>query len=157
RSPEVELSKSQEHPLPLVFEIFHYLSLPDSRDMACTVIQALGDKFDLLAYYSDFRVDNQEAGTPSNGPLGGGPGGGAVTGIGAQQRGLENYCSQGRFQWGYIQPVYAGSNQAQERPPEGLADTNPRNLMAYAHQVGERTPDGKIPPYDYAMSQIGHE
>ena len=39
------------------------------------MIKALGDKFDLLAYYSDFRIDNPEAGTSSNGPLGGGPGG----------------------------------------------------------------------------------
>lgn len=159
RSPAVHLSslKRQDSPFPVVYESFHYLALPNPRDLACTVIQALGDKFDFLVYYSDFRVDNQEAGTPSNGPLGGGPAGGAVTGIGANQRGLESYCSQGRFQWEFIQPVYAGSNQMQERPPDGLTDTNTRDIVTYAHQLGERTPDGKIPPYDYAMSQIGHE
>ena len=150
-------SKPQDGPFPIAYEAFHYLTLPDSRDLSCTVIQALGDKFDFLVYYSDFRVDNQEAGTPSNGPLGGGPAGGAVTGIGARQRGLENYCTQGRFQWEFIQPVYIGSNQGQERPPEGLADPSTRNIASYAHQIGERTPDGKILPYDYAMSQIGHE
>lgn len=159
RSPAVHLSslKRQDGPFPVAYEAFHYLALPNPRDLACTVIQALGDKFDFLVYYSDFRVDNQEAGTPSNGPLGGGPAGGAVTGIGANQRGLESYCSQGRFQWEFIQPVYAGSNQMQERPPDGLTDTNTHNIATYAHQLGERTPDGKIPPYDYAMSQIGHE
>jgi hypothetical protein len=156
---EVHLStvKRQDGPFRIAYEAFHYLALPNPRDLSCTVIQALGDRFDLLAYYSDFRVDNQEAGTPSNGPLGGGPSGGAVTGIGTEQRRLESYCTQGRFQWGFIQPVYVGSNQMQERPPEGLTDTNPRNIFTYAHQVGERTPDGNIPPYDYAMSQIGHE
>ena len=46
---------------------------PSDRDLSCTVIKALGDKFDMLAYYSDFRIDNQEAGTSSDGPLGGGP------------------------------------------------------------------------------------
>jgi hypothetical protein len=159
RSPAVHLSslKRQDGPFPVVYESFHYLALPNARDLACTVIQALGDKFDFLVYYSDFRVDNQEAGTPSNGPLGGGPAGGAVTGIGANQRGLESYCSQRRFQWEFIQPVYSGSNQMQERPPDGLTDTNTHNILTYAHQLGERTPDGKIPPYDYAMSQIGHE
>jgi len=156
---ETDLSKltRKDGPFPVVYESFHYLALPQMRDLACTVIKALGDKFDFLAYYSDFRVDNQEAGTPSNGPLGGGPDGGAVTGIGATQRGLESYCSQGRFQWAFIQPVYAGANQMQERPPDGVTDANTHDILAYAHQIGERTPDGRLLPYDYAMSQIGHE
>jgi len=103
RSPEVDLSvvKRQDGPFSVIYESFHYLSLPNPRDLSCTVIKALGDKFDFLAYYSDFRVDNQEAGTPSNGPSGGN-----VTGIGQTQRGLEAYCSAGRFQWGFVQPVY---------------------------------------------------
>ena len=121
------------------------------------MLKALGDRFDFLAYYSDFRIDNQEAGTPSNGPLGGGPAGGEVTGIGARQRGLASYCSAGRFQWQFIQPVFAGSNQMQEQPPAGLADTNDRNIGFYMSQLGRRSPDGRIPAYDYALSQIGHE
>ncbi len=44
-----------------------------------------------------------------------------------------------------------------EYPPEGIVDSNTHNVMAYAHQLAERTSNGKIPPYDYAMSQIGHE
>ena len=102
-------------------------------------------------------MDNQEAGTPSNGPLGGGPAGGAVTGIGATQRGLESYCTQGRFQWQFIQPVYSGSNQMQERPPAGTTDSNTHNISAYEHQLGWRSPDGRMPPYHYAISQIAHE
>lgn len=154
RSPEVDLSaiEKQDGPFPVLYESFHYLSLPNPRDLSCTVIKALGDKFDFLAYYSDFRVDNQEAGTPSNGPLGGN-----VTGIGQVQKGLDSYCSAGQLQWGFVQPVYAGSNQMQERPPEGLTDTNVRNVATYDRQLGERSPDGKMPPYNYAMSQIGHE
>ena len=73
----------------------------------------------MLAYYSDFRIDNPEAGTSSTGPLGGGPAGGAVTGIGANQRNLAGYCTQGRFQWQFIQPVYVGANQMQQYPPDG--------------------------------------
>lgn len=158
-SAELDLSaiKKEEGPFPLVYESFHYLSLPNPRDLTCTVIQALGDKFDFLPYYSDFRVDNQEAGTPSNGPLGGGPAGGAVTGIGAVQRGLESYCTQGRFQWQFIQPVYSGSNQMQERPPAGTTDGNTHNIAAYDRQLGWRSPDGRMPPYNYGMSQIAHE
>jgi hypothetical protein len=153
RSPEVDLSSltQKDGPFTVAYETFHYLALPSNRDMACTVIKALGDRFDFLAYYSDFRIDNQEAGTPSNGPLGGN-----VTGIGATQRGLESFCSKGRFQWGFVQPVYAGSNQMQERPPDGITG-NRRDVMFYASQLGERAPDGRMLGYNLAMSQIGHE
>lgn len=154
---DLSAAKKSDGPFATVYESFHYLSLPNARDLACTVIPALGDRFDFLVYYADFRVDNQEAGTPSNGPLGGGPNGGAVTGIGAPQRGLASYCTQGRFQWQFIQPVYVGANQMQERPPAGLTDSNNHNIGAYLHQIGERTPDGQVLKYDYAMSQIGHE
>lgn len=159
RSAEVDLSaiKLQDGPSAIIYEAFHYMALPNPRDLTCTVIKALGDKFDFLAYYSDFRIDNQEAGTPSNGPLGGGPAGGAVTGIRATQRGLENYCTSGRFQWQFVQPVYVGSNQMQEYPPDGTTDSNNHNIGFYIGQLARRTSNGKIPPYDYAMSQIGHE
>jgi hypothetical protein len=158
-SPAVDLSsaKKQDGPFSVVYETFHYMKPPRAVDLTCTVIKALGDKFDMLAYYSDFRIDNPEAGTSSSGPLGGGPAGGAVTGIGANQRNLESYCSQGRFQWQFIQPVYVGANQMQEYPPDGITETNGHNILAYSHQLAERTSNGKIPPYDYAISQIGHE
>jgi hypothetical protein len=147
----------RDGPFTVVYESFHYLSLPNPRDLTCTVLDTLGDNFDFLAYYSDFRVDNQEAGTPSNGPLGGGPNGGAVTGIGAEQKNLAAYCTRGRFQWQYIQPVYVGANQMQEYPPADYSDGNSHDIGFYLHQLGERTPDGRIPAYDYALSQIGHE
>ncbi|HEX5973181.1 MAG TPA: hypothetical protein VFY85_14705 [Gemmatimonadaceae bacterium] len=147
----------QDGPYAVAYESFHYLKPPRAMDLTCTVIKALGDKFDFLAYYSDFRIDNPEAGTSSTGPLGGGPEGGAVTGIGAEQRNLASFCSKGRFQWQYIQPVYVGANQMAEYPPAGVVDSNRHNILAYEHELRERTSNGKIPPYDYAMSQIGHE
>ena len=158
-NPAVDLSsvKKGDGPFPVVYEAFHYMKPTRAVDLTCTVIKALGDKFDFLAYYSDFRIDNPEAGTSSSGPRGGGPNGGAVTGIGANQGNLANYCSQGRVQWQYIQPVYVGANQMQERPPAGMTDRSDHNIAGYDHQLGERMPDGHMPPYDYAMSQIGHE
>jgi hypothetical protein len=157
RDPEVHLSslKPQDGPFSLLYEAFHYYSLPNPRDLTCSVIKSLGDKFDFLAYYSDFRVDNQEAGTPSDGPLG--AVGGAVTGIGATQSGLASYCTQGRFQWQFIQPVYAGSNQAQEGPPEDAPVGTDRDITFYQKQLVEISQDGRMPPYMYAISQIAHE
>jgi hypothetical protein len=132
RDPEVDFSEADDasDPMPTLFEAFHYAGLPDTESMACTVIEALGDQFDFLVYYSDFRVDNQEGGTPSTGAIGD-----KVTGFG-QDRFLppESYCSEGRLQDTYTQPVYIGSNQGQELAP-----------------------DGSWSGYDYAMSQVGHE
>jgi hypothetical protein len=140
RSPEVRLStvKKQDGPFAVAYEAFHYVTLPSARDLACTVIRGLGDKFDFLAYYSNFRVDNQEAGTPSNGPRGGN-----VTGIGDPAGRTQDYCSDGRFQWGFIQPIYSGANQMQERPPDGV--------------VADRSGGWDMSGYNLAMSQIGHE
>lgn len=154
RNPEVHFSslKPKDGPFSSVYESFHYLSLPDPRDLSCTVIGALGDHFDFLAYYSDFRIDNQEAGTPSDGPRGG-----DVSGIGSRQEGLQDYCSHGRFQWGYVQPVYVGADQMQEQPPEGAPVGDSHDVTAYAHQLAESSTDRKMLPYNYAMSQIGHE
>ncbi|MFZ0213611.1 MAG: hypothetical protein WBE20_06820 [Candidatus Acidiferrales bacterium] len=159
RNPEVHFSslKPQDGPFPVVYESFHYYALPNNRDLSCTVIKTLGDKFDFLAYYSDFRVDNQEAGTPSDGPLGStGP---AVTGIAATQtpQGLASYCSPGRFQWGFIQPVYAGSIQMQEYPPADAPIGDMHDITFYTKQLAEISQNSKVPPYMYAMSQIGHE
>ena len=158
-SPEEHLSSltPKEGPFPVLFETFHYLRPTRAQDLSCSVIQALGDRFDMLAYYSDFRIDNPEAGTSSDGPLGGGPGGGQVTGIAAPQGNLADYCTKGRFQWEFIQPVYVGANQMRKYPPPGLTGKDPHNIAFYTRQLEERTFNGKIPPYDYAMSQIGHE
>ena len=154
RRPEVRLSSltRKDGPFGVVYEAFHYLALPKPQDLSCTVLQALGDKFDFLAYYSDFRIDNQEAGTPSDGPVGGN-----VTGIGAPQHDLENYCTKGRFQWEYVQPVYVNSNQMQERPPQNAPIGSDHDINFYSHQLDERSPDHQLLPYNYAMSQIGHE
>ena len=130
-SPEMDLSATTKKagPFSIAYEGFHWPSIPRSQDVACSVITALGDKFDFIATYSDFRVDNPEGGTPSNGPRGGN-----VTGIGTRTNGLENYCSKGELQWMYVEPVSTS-----------------------AVQIQERSPDGRMTNYDYAMSQIGHE
>jgi len=154
KNPEVHFSSlgPKDGPFSVIYESFHYLSLPNPQDLSCTVIKALGDHFDFLAYYSDFRIDNQEAGTPSDGPRGGN-----VSGIGDKQGDLGTYCTQGRFQWGYVQPVYVGSNQMQEQPPENAPVDNNRVIAFYRHQLAENTPEGKMFPYNYAISQLGHE
>ena len=131
RSPEIDLSEtaSKTGPFVLAYEAFHWSEIPRALDVACTVITALGDKFDFIASYSDFRVDNPEGGTPSIGPRGGN-----VAGIGSGTGALDSYCSKGKLQFMFSQPVSTS-----------------------AVQIQERSPDGRMSDYNYAISQIGHE
>lgn len=147
----------KDGPFAIVFESFHYLAPPEPQDLSCTVIKSLGDKFDFLAYYSDFRIDNQEASTPSDGPISGN-----VTGIGNTEHEqthqvLESRCTQGRFQLGFAQPVWVGSNEAQARPPEGAPVGNSHDITFYSRQLTEASPDGRPLPYSYAIGHLGHE
>ncbi|MEP6833197.1 MAG: hypothetical protein ABJB74_07365, partial [Gemmatimonas sp.] len=127
---EIDLSSTKNSgPYTVAYEGFHWPAIPRSNDVTCSIIQALGDKFDFFAMYSDFRVDNPEGGTPSTGPRGGN-----VTGIGNTQRDASSYCSKGQLQFMFVQPVSTA-----------------------AIQIQEGSPDGRLKDYNYAMSQIGHE
>ncbi|MEX1183568.1 MAG: hypothetical protein WEF86_10075 [Gemmatimonadota bacterium] len=116
-------------PFLAAFEGFHWSQSPRPQDVACTIIGEYGDRFDFIASYSDFRVDDPEGGTPSTGPRGG-----DVKGIGRDMGGLDTYCSQGRLQAMFVQPISTA-----------------------AVQQHERSPDGRMDDYDYAVSQIAHE
>jgi hypothetical protein len=135
-SPEMDLSAARRTsgPFAVAFEGFHWSTSPRAQDVACSVITALGDRFDHIASYSDFRVDDPEGGTPSTGPRGGGSTGIPVTGIGNTQGDVGAYCSQGRLQFMFAQPVSTA-----------------------AVQQHERSPDGRMSNYNYAVSQIAHE
>jgi hypothetical protein len=45
----------------------------------------------------------------------------------------------------------------QEQPPDGVKDSSTRNIISYIQQIGERTRDGKLVPYNYGLAQIAHE
>jgi hypothetical protein len=131
-SIDLSAVRPTDPPQPVIFEAFHHYSLPGSSNMACTVIQALGDRFDFMVWYSDFRVDDQEAGTRSVGDIGQ-----KVAGLGPRMDiglRLQDYCSQGRLQVTWYQPVWIGAVQAQEQHP-----------------------DGRYAGYNMAVAQISHE
>jgi hypothetical protein len=144
----------KEGPFSVLYESFHYVTPPEPQDLSCTIIKALGDKFDFLAYYSDFRVDQQEASTPSDGPIGN-----AVSGIGQTQSDINqrSRCTDGRFQLGYLMPVYVGSNEMLERPPEAAPVASAHDITFYTRQLAEASPDARPLPYNYAVGHLGHE
>lgn len=150
------LSRS-DGPFAAVYESFHYLRAPNPQDLSCSVIQALGDRFDFLAYYSDFRIDRQEASPRSDGPIGG-----TVSGIGGTQHEqtpgmLKSRCTAGRFQLGYEGPVYVGANEAQAGPPDGAPADKSSTIAFYSQQLAEASPNHKPLPYNYAVGHLGHE
>ena len=140
-----------------VYEAFHYLTRPKPQDLSCTILKALGDKFDFLAYYSDFRIDSQEASSPSDGPVGG-----KVTGIGETQHEqtaevLASRCTQGRFQLGFEHPEYVGANEVQAEPPDGAPAGSAHNIAFYRQQLRRASPEGRHLPFNYAVGHLGHE
>ena len=64
RGSTVDLSRSDSRFSSRQREVFHYRSPPDTVQVACRVIEALGDRFDLFLFHNEFRIDSQEAGTP---------------------------------------------------------------------------------------------
>jgi hypothetical protein len=123
-------------PAPVLFEGFHHYGLPRAENMACTVIDALGDRFDFMVWYSDFRVDDQEAGTRSDGDIAQ-----EVQGIGPRMdigRRASDYCSDGRLQVTWHQPVWIGSVQAHEGSPDGAWGDYDKAVAQIAHELGHR-------------------
>ena len=123
-------------PAPVVFEGFHHYGLPRAENLACTVIEEFGDRFDFMVWYSDFRVDDQEAGTRSDGDISQN-----VEGIGPRMdigRRASDYCSDGRLHVTWHQPVWAGAVQAQERDPNGRWSDYDRAMAQIGHELGHR-------------------
>ena len=123
-------------PGAIVYEAFHHYGLPRPESLACTVIETFGDRFDFMIWYSDFRVDDQEAGTRSVGdiPLN-------VGGLGPRMdvgRRSADFCSEGRLQVTWFQPVYIGSNQAQPQAPDGRWADYDNAIAQIAHELGHR-------------------
>jgi hypothetical protein len=136
RSTDLSAVKPTDAAHPVIFETFHHYGLPGSESMACTVIQALGDRFDFMVWYSDFRVDDQEAGTRSVGDIGQN-----VSGIGPRMdmgKRLQDYCSQGRLQVTWYQPVWIGAVQAQETHPNGRYNNYNMAVAQISHELGHR-------------------
>jgi hypothetical protein len=136
QSIDLSQVKPTEAARPVIFEAFHHYSLPGASNLACTVIQALGDRFDFMVWYSDFRVDDQEAGTRSVGDIGQ-----KVSGLGPRMDiglRLQDFCSKERLQVTWYQPVWIGAVQAQERHPDGRYAGYNMAVAQISHELGHR-------------------
>jgi hypothetical protein len=64
---------------------------------------------------------------------------------------LASRCTQGRFQLGYMGPVFAGAPEAQPGPPVNAPADTTRKIAFYSGQLGDAA------PYNYAVGHLGHE
>ena len=115
---------SQDHA-----EIFHYRSAPDTQEIACRVIEALGDKFDLFVFHSEFRVDSQESASPWTMY----PDNIGVTGIG-QRWSRVGPCGKGRLKGHWALPVWMRSvHLVNAHAPESRRFD--MGLLLFAHEL----------------------
>lgn len=135
-SPQVDISASTatDSAREVIYEAFHYPDIPEVQALTCGVIQELGDAFDFLSFYPDFRIDRQEAGAVSTGPVGN-----KVTGVIRDGSDPAAYCSAGTFQ--------AAQHPAWIGPPifslEGVGtgagfDDYRQHIDLLAHEIGHR-------------------
>ncbi len=135
-SPRIDLSASTiaDPARPLVYEAFSYPDVPDETQLACDVLGALGDRFDFLAFYSDFRTDWQESGAPGTGAIGN-----LVSGVTPSNRNPIDYCSAGQLQ--SIQGVtFIDTPMAAPSGTDlsGSYTNYAREVTLLAHELGHR-------------------
>ena len=120
-------------------EVFRYPAIRDRgegvADVSCRIIEVLGDEFDLFAFNSQSRVDQQEHG-PAHGFAGWYPGNQTATGLGQEPAPHRVTPCESRLtnSWGF--PVWM---KAPTVVNEGYASDGHRN------------------PYDEGLTYFGHE
>ena len=99
-------------------EAFSHAAVPDTTAFTCRIIEELGDRFDVVVFHSEFRIDHQEWRTPFN------PYYQEVEGIGLAPRAPP--CGEGRLKGHWVLPVWAVQlNEARDFLP---------NLALFAHE-----------------------
>ena len=130
----VDLSEPDRGSSRAQSEVFHYRGVAEdlTQIVACRVIGALGDEFDLFVFHSEFRIDSQESSTGWTGVAN-------VKGIGDPGgRPRTHPCSGGRLKGHWQRPVWIKSiyvvNDGHDwryRDERGRFD---RALFLFAHE-----------------------
>ncbi len=127
----VDLSRSDSGFSRRPIEVFHHRSAPDFVDIACRVIDVLGDEFDFFVFHVEFAMDSQEHGAPNFFYRDE-----HVNGIGTSaQSGRSPPCGEGRLKAGY--PDWVKSTNvfnAREPDPKWTGfEAGPPGLCARNH------------------------
>ena len=138
----IDLSQPDPRPSAAQYEVFRYPMIRDGREgvghVSCRIIEVLGDHFDLLAFNSEFRVDQQ-----STGPAHGFAGfyhrniQAEVTGIGPPGGDYATPCeTRLKNSWGY--PVWMKASTVADESHAELPGQTPYDpgLTVFAHEIG---------------------
>lgn len=127
-APTTDLSRSSLGFSKRQSEVFRYRSRPSTREIACRVINALGDEFDVFVFHSEFRVDVQEHLTPVTASYGNTRAAGTGKSVDSNVP-----CGEGRMKAVWAFPVWMKYSSVLDsrRPPNRRFD---RGLNLFAHE-----------------------
>ena len=108
-------------------EVFHHRGLPDMAAIACSIIDNLGDRFDLFVFHNEFRVDSQMNDSDWRNYYNG------VRGIGREDTWRGAPCGDGRLMGHYAKVVRVG--QAGGRGHDWRNGDFEHDLRLFAHEV----------------------
>ena len=131
--PKVDLSRPDGGFSRRQSEVFHYRGVPNLDEIACRVIDVLGDQFDLFTFHSEFRVDYQESASDWKRYRE------DITGVGDDLARRESSpCGEGRLKGHWKRPVWmkADSVFTDSRVRHGPAERTgyERGLLLFAHE-----------------------
>ena len=138
----IDLSQPDPRPSAAQYEVFRYPMIRDGKEgvghVSCRIIEVLGDDFDLFAFNSEFRVDQQSTG-PAHGFAGFYHGNiqAEVTGIGLPGGDDTTPCeSRLKNSWGY--PVWMKAASVADESHAELPGQTPYDpgLTVFAHEMG---------------------
>ena len=138
----IDLSHPDPRPSAAQYEVFRYPMIRDGRegvgDVSCRIIEVLGDHFDLFAFNSEFRVDQQGTG-PAHGFAGFYHRNiqAEVTGIGPPGGDYATPCeTRLKNSWGY--PVWMKASTVADESYAELPGQTPYDpgLTTFAHEMG---------------------
>jgi len=126
--PRTDLSRSDRDSSNRQSEVFHYRVPPDTAAIACSIVEDLGDRFDVFVFHSEFRFDSfQGTGSDWRNYYNG------VEGIGREDTWREPPCGDGRLLGHYARVVPIG--QAGGRGHEWRNGNFTDDLTGFAHEV----------------------
>ena len=125
--PPTDLSRSDRNSSGRQSEVFHHRVLPDTAAIACSIIEKLGDRFDLFIFHNEFRVDAQMNDSDWRNYHNG------VRGIGREDTWRGPPCGNGRLLGHYAKVVRIG--QAGGRSHHWRNGNFERDLTLFAHEL----------------------
>ena len=138
----IDLSQPDPRPSAAQYEVFRYPMIRDGREgvghVSCRIIEVLGDHFDLLAFNSEFRVDQQGPG-PAHGFAGFYHKNiqAEVTGIGPPAGDYATPCeTRLKNSWGF--PTWMKADSVADESYAELPGQTPYDpgLTTFAHEMG---------------------